>query len=152
NLGDYAKSESLYQRAIAIKEKTQPFHPDLGGTYANLANLYALKGEIDKAIDYQKQANQLLEYNIALNLATGSEKEKVGYLATFENLENQTLTINFKVAPTSLAAAELGATTVLQRKGRVLDSISDNMAALRRRSSKDDQALLDDLNDTTTKL
>src|SRR5262249_24558837 len=30
--------------------------------------------------------------------------------------------------------------------------ISDNLAALRRRSSKDDQALIDDLNSTTTKL
>jgi CHAT domain-containing protein/Tfp pilus assembly protein PilF len=152
NLGDYAKSESLYERAIAIKEKTQPFHPDLGGTYANLANLRALKGEIDKAVDYQKRANQLLEYNIALNLSIGSEKEKLAYLSTSENIENQTLTLNFKVAPDSQAAGELGATTVLQRKGRVLDSISDSLAALRRRSSKDDQALLDDLNDTTTKL
>ncbi|HYJ90377.1 MAG TPA: tetratricopeptide repeat protein, partial [Pyrinomonadaceae bacterium] len=152
NLGDYAKAEALYQRAVAIKEKTQPFHPDLGLSYANLANLYTLKGEMDKAVDYQTRANRLLEYNISLNLATGSEKEKLTYLDTLATIANQTLTLNFQTVPTSVAAAELGATTVLQRKGRVLDSISESMAALRGRSSKDDQKLLDDLNETTSKL
>ena len=152
NLGDYAKAEALYLRSIAIKEKTQPFHPDLGLAYADLANLYSLKGDIDKAIEYQAKADRLLEYNISLNLAAGSEKEKLTYIDTLSAIENQTLTLNFVTAPTSQPAAELGATTVLQRKGRVLDSLSASVAALRRRSNKDDQVLLDDLNRTTGRL
>jgi len=152
NLGDYAKAEALYLRAVEIKEKTQPFHPDLGLAYADLANLYAVKGDTDKAIEYQTKANNLLEFNISLNLTIGSEKEKHAYINTFSAIENQTLTFNFLSAPTSQAAAELGATTVLQRKGRVLDSLSANMGALRQRSNKDDQKLLDDLNQTTGRL
>ncbi|MEP6903990.1 MAG: CHAT domain-containing tetratricopeptide repeat protein, partial [Actinomycetota bacterium] len=153
NTGDYAKAESLYLRSIAIKEKTQgPDHPFLGGAISNLAGLYAVKGEIDKAIATQTRANAILEYNARLNLPTGSEREKVSYLQTLLTVENQTLWLNVKIAPTSAAAAELALTTILQRKGRVLDAMSDNLSVLRRRFNKEDQLLLDDLNDTTTRL
>jgi CHAT domain-containing protein len=40
----------------------------------------------------------------------------------------------------------------LQRKGRVLDAMSDSLGALRRRFNRQDQTLLDKLNETTTKL
>jgi len=43
-------------------------------------------------------------------------------------------------------------TTVLQYKGRVLDALSENLAALRRRFNGQDQALLDQLGETNTQL
>jgi CHAT domain-containing protein/Tfp pilus assembly protein PilF len=153
NTGEFAKAEELYRRTIALKEKTQgSFHPHLGGTLSNLANLYALEGEIDQAILTQTRANSILEYSIALNLATGSEQEKLSYLKTLDFIEDQTLSLNFQAAPNSTAAANLAVTTILQRKGRVLDAMSDNLSALRRRFNKEDQSLLDGLNDTTTRL
>lgn len=153
NTGNFAKAELLYQRSIAIKEKTQgQYHPYLGGALTNLANLYAVKGEIDKAVSTQARANSIFEYNIALNLAVGSEREKLNYLKTILDIENQTLSLNFLSAANSPAAASLGVTTVLQRKGRVLDAMSDSLGALRRRFNKQDQALLDNLNETTTQL
>jgi len=39
-------------------------------------------------------------------------------------------------------ARDLAVTTVLQYKGRVLDALSENLAALRRRFNGQDQALL----------
>ena len=153
NTGDYPKSESSYLRSIAIKEKTQgQYHPFLGGTISNLANLYAIEGEIDKAVAAQTRANAILEYNVSLNLANGSEREKLGYLKTISNVESQTLWLNVKTAPTSTAAANLAVTSILLRKGRVLDAMSDNLAALRRRFNNQDQILLDKLNQTTTRL
>src|SRR5207249_2955008 len=50
------------------------------------------------------------------------------------------------------SARDLAATTLLQRKGRVLDAMADNLGALRRRSSPEDQALLDQLKDVTSRL
>lgn len=111
-----------------------------------------MKGEIDKAISTQARANAILEYNIALNLMTGSEQQKLAYLKTLSDLEDQTLTLHFQTAPGSVAAADLAATIILQRKGRVLDSMSDSLGALRRRFNRQDQLLLDDLNSTTTRL
>jgi CHAT domain-containing protein/Tfp pilus assembly protein PilF len=151
--GDYAKSESLYLRAIAIKEKTQGvWHPDLGKVYATLANLYLLKNEIEKAIAAQTKAIQIIEYNLALNLNTGSEREKYNYLITRTIVESQTLSLHFQSAPNSNAAANLAATTVLQRKGRVLDAMSDSFAALHRRFNAEDQKLFEKLNQTNAKL
>jgi CHAT domain-containing protein/Tfp pilus assembly protein PilF len=151
--GDYATSESLYLRSIAIKEKTQGnYHPDLAGTLANLANLYAVKGDLEKAISTQARANDIFEYNIRLNLAAGSEEQKLTYLRTLADIEDQTIMLHLQKAANSSAAAELAANTVLQRKGRVLDAMANSFETLRRRSSPQDQRLLDQLNDTTKKL
>ena len=151
--GDYATSESLYQRSIAIKEKTQGnYHPDLAGTLANLANLYAVKGDLGKAISTQQRANDIFEYNIRLNLAAGSEQQKLTYLGTLADIEDQTIMLHLQNAENSTAAAELAANTVLQRKGRVLDAMAKSFAALRHRSNPQDQQVLDQLNDTTKRL
>jgi len=151
--GDYATSESLYQRSIAIKEKTQGnYHPDLAGTLANLANLYAVKGDLEKAISTQGRANDIFEYNIRLNLAAGSEEQKLIYLGTLADIEDQTIMLHLQKAPNSPAAAELAANTVLQRKGRVLDAMANSFETLRRRSSSQDRQVLDQLNDTTKRL
>ncbi len=153
NTGDYEKAETLYKRAIAIKEKTLgAYHPHLAGTYLNLANLYAVKGDIDKAIENETRGNEILEYNIALNLAAGSENDKFEYLRTLDYIENQTLSLNFLTAKNSQAATNLAVTTVFRRKGRVLDAMSDSLSVLRRRFDKQDQVLLDNLNNATAKL
>ena len=151
--GNFEKAEAFYLRSIAIKEKTQGnFHPSLGGAFSNLANLYAVKGEIEKAIAAQTRANEIFEYNIALNLTIGSESEKINFIRTISDSENRTFSLNALTAPDSAEAAALAASTVLRRKGRVLDALSDNLAALRRRFNSRDQALLDQLNETNTNL
>ncbi len=153
NTGDYAKAVPLYLRAIAIKEKLQgAFHPHLGGVFINLANLYAAQGETEKAVKAQTRANEILEFNTSLNLATGSEKEKSEFLQTLSGMENLTLTLNFNLGANFAPAANLAATTILQRKGRVLDSMSDSLGALRRRSNPNDLILLDNLSNANTEL
>ncbi len=150
---NFEKAEAFYLRSIAIKEKTQgAFHPSLGGSFSNLANLFAVKGEIEKAIAAQTRANEIFEYNVALNLTIGSEREKINFIQTVSDSENRTFSLNALTAPDSPEAAALAATLVLRRKGRVLDALSDNLSALRRRFNKQDQMLLDQLNETNTNL
>src|SRR5262249_54757876 len=106
----------------------------------------------DKAIAAQTRANSILEYNATLNLMSGSEREKLSYIKTLSDVENQTLSLNVRTAPNSPEAANLAVTALLQRKGRVLDAMSNNLAMLRQRFNAEDQVLLDKLNKTNTEL
>lgn len=150
--GDYDGAETLFSRAVAIKEKNGQLHPDLGGTLTNLAAVYVLKGDIEKAIAAQTRANEILEYNALLNMRIGAEREKLAYMKTLEVVDSNTMTLNFRAAANSPAARELALTSVLRRKGRVLDAISDSFAALRQRFDAQDQNLFEDLNQATTEL
>ena len=153
NTGEYSKSEALYQRAISIKEKTQgQFHPDLGGTYANLANLYAVEGDLDRALLMQTKANSIVESNIALNVLAGSERQKLEYLKTLSDIEDQTITLHLQSAPDSTQASELASTVILQRQGRVLDALSSSLGALLLRFNKQDQSVLSALNSVAAEL
>jgi len=151
--GDYAKAEPLSQRALAIWEKTLgPEHPHVATSLNGLARLYAAQGDLAQAVTFQLHASALSERNLALNLATGSERQKLAYLATLSARANQTISLHVHSAPNDPAARSLAATTILQRKGRVLDAASDSLGALRRRFNAQDQALLDRLKETNAQL
>jgi CHAT domain-containing protein len=53
--------------------------------------------------------------------------------------------LNLLLEPDNSQATAIAATVLLQRKGRVLDSITDSLGALRKHSDPQDQALLDQL-------
>jgi CHAT domain-containing protein/Tfp pilus assembly protein PilF len=153
NKGEYAKAEPLYQRARAIFERALGTkHPNLANLLNGLAVFYAAKGGIARAIELQSQANDIAEYNLALNLTAGSERQKLVYLATFSARSSQTISLHVRYAPGDQAAASLAATTILQRKGRTLDAMSDSLAVLRQRFDPQDRALLGRLNDITAQL
>ncbi len=80
--GDYAKAEPLHQRALAIWEKALGLeHPDVVRSLDSLARLYEARGEMAQAIRFQTRACAVSERNLALKLATGSERQKLAYLA-----------------------------------------------------------------------
>ena len=62
------------------------------------------------------------------------------------------ITLNVSFAPDQAAVRDLAITTVLQRKGRVRDALSDNLAALRHRVGVEDAELLDRFNNITSQL
>jgi CHAT domain-containing protein/Tfp pilus assembly protein PilF len=153
DIGDYAKAEPLYQRSLDIWEKTiGPQHPDVATCLHNLARLYAAKGALAQAITFQLRASAVSERNIAIKIATGSERQKLAYLATLTAQADQTISLHVRIAPNDPAARNLAATTILQRKGRVLDTTSDSLGALRRRFDPEDQALLDRFRETNARL
>ncbi|MEJ7708613.1 MAG: hypothetical protein WKF84_01855 [Pyrinomonadaceae bacterium] len=49
-------------------------------------------------------------------------------------------------------ASALAMLVILQRKGRVLDAMTDTLVALRQRSDTGDQSLIDELNEITAQL
>jgi CHAT domain-containing protein len=151
--GNFDKAEPLYQRALKILERALgPNHPGVSELLTNMAAFYAASGNTELAIAAQARANAILERNIALNLATGSERQKLAFMTTVSEITDRTVSLNASIAPGNREARRLAVTTILQRKGLVQDATSDGLAALRRRFNAQDQKLLDQLNDTTGRL
>jgi CHAT domain-containing protein/tetratricopeptide (TPR) repeat protein len=143
---EYMKAEPMLQRALAIREKVLgQEHPAVAATLNDLAELSTAKGEVARAITYQLRANATAERNLAINLITGSERQKLAYLALFSKQTDFTLLLHNQVAPNDPRALDLAFTTMLRRKGRGLDVMVDAIATLRRRARPEDQALLDQL-------
>jgi CHAT domain-containing protein/Tfp pilus assembly protein PilF len=150
---EYAKAEPLYGRALDIRERALGSqHPLVTKTLDNLARFYAAKGDPAQAIVFQSRANDVGEHNIALNLANGSERQKLAYLALFSAQTDFALTLHSQAAPDDALALDLAFTTLLHRKGRALDTMTDTIAALRRRLTPEDQKLFDQLAETRSQL
>src|SRR6266536_1727460 len=151
--GDYKGAESLYLRALAIYEKKLgPKHPETTSMVFNLALLAAAHGEMSQAIAYLTRGNDTSEYNAALILTTGSEEQKSRYMSTLSSETDYTISLHLRSVPNDLSAGRLALTTILQRKGRALDAMTEQLASLRRRANPQDRALLESLDAVRSQL
>ena len=151
--GDYGEAESLHGRSLAIVEKTRGAkHPHAAVALHGLASMFAAKGDIARALSTQARVLDIQEHNLGLTLSAGSEEQKRLYLSTLNNTYHFTIWLHVSHAPTDALAARLSLTTVLGRKGRALDAMSDQVAALRRRLDPQDRALLEQLSATRSRL
>ena len=153
NKGAYAKAEPLYQRSLYIQEKALgPEHPNVADSLTDLAVFYVAKGDLTQAVSSQSRANSVTEHNLALNLATGSERQTLAYLALSSKEINFTLSLHSQAAQDDPQALNLAFTTLLRRKGRALDVMTDTIARVRRRAAPQDQMLLDQLAEARSRL
>jgi CHAT domain-containing protein/Tfp pilus assembly protein PilF len=151
--GDFAKAELLHQRALAIREKSLgPEQPKVANSLDALAGLYIAKNDIARAIAFQSRANAIIERNLRLNLAIGSERQKLAHLATLEKQTDQTIALHLRYAPRDPVALCLAVTSILQRKGRALDATSESLNALRNRFDAENRGLLDQLTDARSQI
>jgi CHAT domain-containing protein/Flp pilus assembly protein TadD len=150
---DYARAEPLFESALAICEQTLgPQHPYIATLLNNLAQLAEARADLPRAVAFKSRSNEIYERQIALNLATGSERQKLLYLATLAGQTDSTISLHVRSAPKDRAARQLALTTVLRRKGRALDAMADSISALRRRLNPQDQVMLDQLTAARTAL
>lgn len=151
--GDYAQAKLLHERALMLREKSLgPDHPGVAAELANLGRVQAASGELAQAVASQSRGVAISERNIAHNLADGSEGQKLAFLSTLLDETNVTISLHARSAPDNAAARDLALTTILQRKGRALDAMTDSIAALRRRATPEDQKLLDQLKEARARL
>jgi CHAT domain-containing protein/tetratricopeptide (TPR) repeat protein len=151
--GDYPKAVETYQRALSVLETAAgPYHEWTLMTLGNLARAYAVQGDASNAVRYMARANAATETNLSLNLAIGSEHDRLAYADKFSYQTSRAISLNISEAPEDPAAVSLAAQMILQRKGRVLDAVADNMTALRRRLEPEDQKLLNELSLTIAEL
>ncbi|HEX7139579.1 MAG TPA: tetratricopeptide repeat protein, partial [Vicinamibacterales bacterium] len=152
--GDNERSIQTHFRALKIWEEA--FGPYQRGTLVsvgNIARTYAAMGDIPNAIVFQRRVDAIIERQMALNLAIGSERQKLAFVRGMAERTDRTISLHLLEAPKDPDAGALAATVLLQRKGRVLDAMTDTFAALRQRvASKADQELLDRLKGITGQL
>ena len=142
--GDYAQAEPLLVRALTIYEKALGVeNPELAASLSNLAALYEAKGDTDRALSFRVRSNDILEHNLSLILTTGSENQKQLYLNNLFNSLHLAVSLHVRSAPRDKQAAQLAVTAILQRKGRGLDAMTDQIGVLRRHAAPQDQKLLD---------
>jgi len=143
---DYAQAERLSKRALAILEKTYgPEHINVARTLPFLAELSRLQGDLPQAIALMTRLNEITERLITRTLSSGSEQQKLTFLAGLSTQTDLTIALHTLFAPNNAEARSLALTTLLRSKGRGLEVITDTMAQLRRRATAQDQALLDQL-------
>ena len=152
--GDYARALETHARALHIWENAAgPYQQATLLSVGNIAKTYAAAGDIASAIAFQRRADGILERQLALNLAVGSERQKLSFVRGMAERTDRTISLHLNRAPGDADVSALAALVVLQRKGRVLDAMTDAFAAVRQRVTDDgDQALLDQLKATTAQL
>src|SRR5262249_46043762 len=77
--------------------------------------------------------------NIVMNLTIVSEREKLAYFSGQSWRNDRVISLNMREAPEDLAARELAVLVLLQRKARVLDSVSRGIRAPRQRLNREDR-------------
>jgi CHAT domain-containing protein/Tfp pilus assembly protein PilF len=149
----YEQAEPLIQRALASREKIfGADSPLLAQSLNTLVLYYEAKGETAKALALLARINDITERNIATNLTTGSERQKLLYLTTFAGYSNRTISLNQQAALRNTESTRIALLSVLRTKGRALDAMSDSLALLRRRALPEDQTLIDQLASTRAQL
>ena len=151
--GDYPKALGLFQRSYDVLEDADGPYSDLAlMALNNITNTYSAQGDVLHAVDYGDQVSQVVEKKIELNLAIGSERQRLAYSEWMADRTDRTITLHAQLFPGDPRARDLAALAILRRKGRVLDAMSNSMAGLRQHLQPDDQKLLDQLTSTNSEL
>ncbi len=149
----YTDALPLYQRSLNIIETAMgPEHPDVSLSLNNIASLLWANNNLNGGLPYLERAVAIEEQNLTRNLNVGSESYKRNYLSTFSGSTSRVLSYHLLGMPQSKEAAALALTTILRRKGRVLDVLSNASLNLRRSLSQGDLALLDQLSEIRSQM
>ncbi len=151
--GAYPKAEPLYVRALDIREKALgPMHPDVANNLHNLALLYQAQGAPPKAEPLLSRAADIRESQLRSSLAPLSESRQRALMALVQGEIERLVSFHVDAAPSSPGALELAMTTVLRRKGRVLDSLTEAQRTLRKHLTPPLRDQLDQLAQARTAL
>ncbi len=145
-LGDFKRAEKLMLTYQANLEKTYgKRHPIYGMTQLTLAYNYMAMGKLSQAETLLHDSLEIAERELSLVLKTGTESDHAVYFTRNNYQLDMAINFHLDYAAKSPSAARLGLTTLLRRKGRVLDAAAANLATIRSKLSPEDKKLLDDL-------
>ena len=152
--GRDAEALQTYFRALRIWEQARgPYFSNTLNVVGNIARTYASTGDMPNAIAFQRRADTIIERQLSLNLAVGSERQKLAFVDSVSGRTDRTVSLSLREAAGRPDASALAALVLLQRKGRVLDAMADVFAAAGRRvGDAGDQRLLDELRATIAQL
>ena len=152
--GHDAEALETYFRALRIWEKARgPYFSGTLNVVGNIARTFAATGDLVNAVAFQRRADAIVETELALNLAVGSERQKLAFVNSVSSRTDRTISLSLNEAAADPTASALATLVLLQRKGRVLDAMTDTLAAVRQRvADPSDQHTLDQLRAVTAQL
>jgi CHAT domain-containing protein len=153
SMGRYSDAESLLTQSLKIwQTQLGATHPYMAINLDNLAALYAVQGKLKEGINFLNQGLEVEETNILRNVVTLTEREQQAYLQTLKYSENGIISLHLQQLPQDSQASRVALTTILRRKGRILDTLSHRLQRLRADASPADQQQLQQLSQLYTQL
>lgn len=151
--GDFINAEQYIRKALAIQQQTMGSnHPAVSESLHMLAETLWMA---DKKADSQlvfESLWYLISQNINLFLNYGSESRKLAYIETLTEISDSTISFDLQNDFVESASDEIALNSILQRKGKVLEILSANQQNLYQGLNSEGLALLEELNETRTKL
>ena len=142
--GRYEEAQALYQQSLGIyQDQLGDRHPLVAINFNNLSVVYQAQNNDAEALQALGAALAIEEWHLDLNLAVLSDAQRQDYIAGLAVSTDAALSLHLQ--STSPEAAALAMTTVLRRKGRVLDAGINELQVLRQNLTPADQRILDDL-------
>jgi CHAT domain-containing protein/DNA-binding SARP family transcriptional activator len=139
--GRYQEAENLYQEALDIRqEQLGERHPVVAATLNNLSTLHRTRMDTGRALDYLQKALEIEEHILSLNLISLTEAQRQDFAAAIDST-TRAVSLSLEVSE----ALPLGLSTILRRKGRLLEIGSNSSQALRQNLDEESQTLLDNL-------
>lgn len=139
---EYAKSEAELDRALVTCETGMGTnHPAVATILHLLAMVCEAQGKTERAVALTSRAVAVGEQSLARNIGAGSERQKLLYLSSVSDELDHIVSLHVRSAPKDRQAFRLALTSVLARKGRALDVMTDTIRMLRRDESQDEELL-----------
>ncbi len=152
-MGDYKRSIELYE----AYQKGLTKH--LGKNFMGYAQtklmgvmIYAPAGRFKEAEAALTESLEGSEKDLQTVLRTGTDTDHAIYFSKGGWVLDTPINFNLNFQPKSGSAARLALTTILRRKGRLLDAAAAALATIRQKLSADDKKLLDELNSARAQL
>ena len=149
---DPTEAESLFLRALQIRETALgPRHADVASTLEKLAVFYQIAGRPQPALHALERSTNILEQNLQLVLASGSEQQRLNYMTTVR--ENTDMALSMRqvlLASDDRAAGYCVAGAAPE--GPDIDAMVTMTDRLRNQLTAEDSALLRQLADARSQL
>jgi CHAT domain-containing protein len=153
DMGEYKKAEQLFLDYLATLAKNYGRrHPFYGMSELQLAFVYMAAGNIPSAEKVLADALDIAEKEAQLVLKTGTDGDHATYFTRNAYLLDTAINFNARLAAKSAGVTRLALTTLLRRKGRILDAAAASLATIRAKLSPEDKKLLDELADARARL
>jgi CHAT domain-containing protein/tetratricopeptide (TPR) repeat protein len=137
------EARAILAMAVRLHRQALPEEtPDFANTLNSFAVTLCAQGDTSDGLNRMAESVQFHERAASAMLASGSEEQKQAYLDTLRIKLDQAVSVHARLNPQNRQALHLAFETVLRLKGRVLESFSGELAALRRSGKPGDSELL----------
>ena len=151
--GNYTAALPLYEQALAINRAALgEQHSNIASSLNSLALLFRYQDNIDHTIELLTLASEIEEKNLSDTFSAASEIRRQRYINTLSYSTSVAVTTMFESGSYRNEANRLALTTVLRRKGRVLDTTANSLQRLRTQLTPENQDLLNQLSNLRSQL